>query len=98
MINEVDADGNGEIDFDEFLHVMQRKMKDTDTEEEFSRGFKVFDADNDNQINKADLRALMQNLGEDISEEELDDMIKVAAAEGNSSVSFEEFKTVLQNK
>ena len=95
MINEVDADGNGEIDFEEFLEVMKRKMKDTDTEEEFSRGFKVFDNDNDNQINIADLRELMQNLGEDISEEELEDMIKVAAAEGNSSVSFEEFKTVL---
>ena len=36
MINEVDADGNGTIDFPEFLSVMARKMKDTDTEEEFT--------------------------------------------------------------
>merc|ERR1719352_861940 len=34
MINEVDADGNGTIDFPEFLSLMARKMKDTDTEEE----------------------------------------------------------------
>jgi calmodulin len=41
MINEVDADGNGTIDFPEFLSLMarycrfnHRKMKDTDTEEE----------------------------------------------------------------
>lgn len=27
MINEVDADGNGTIDFPEFLHLMARKMK-----------------------------------------------------------------------
>jgi len=32
MINEVDADGNGTIDFPEFLSLMARKMKDTDTE------------------------------------------------------------------
>ena len=30
MINEVDADGNGTIDFPEFLTMMARKMKDTD--------------------------------------------------------------------
>ncbi len=33
MINEVDADGNGTIDFPEFLTMMARKMKDTDSEE-----------------------------------------------------------------
>ena len=34
MINEVDADGNGTIDFPEFLTMMAKKMQDTDTEEE----------------------------------------------------------------
>ena len=41
MINEVDADGNGTIDFPEFLNLMARKMKDTDTEEELIEAFKV---------------------------------------------------------
>merc|ERR1712224_1128057 len=34
MINEVDADGSGAIDFPEFLNLMAKKMKDTDSEEE----------------------------------------------------------------
>jgi calmodulin len=34
MINEVDADGNGQIDFPEFLTMMARKLKDSDSEEE----------------------------------------------------------------
>ena len=42
MINEVDADGNGTIDFPEFLSLMARKMKDTDTEEELIEAFKVW--------------------------------------------------------
>ena len=41
MINEVDADGNGTIDFPEFLSMMARKMKDTDSEEEILDAFKV---------------------------------------------------------
>ena len=43
MINEVDADGNGTIDFAEFLTMMARKMKDTDSEEEIREAFRVFD-------------------------------------------------------
>merc|ERR1712222_232143 len=39
MINEVDADNNGTIDFPEFLTMMARKMKDTDSEEEIREAF-----------------------------------------------------------
>ena len=39
MINEVDADGNGTIDFPEFMSLMARKMKDTDTEEKLIEAF-----------------------------------------------------------
>merc|ERR1739841_63306 len=45
MINGVDADGNGTIDFPEFLNLMAKKMKDTDSEEEIKEAFKVFDKD-----------------------------------------------------
>ena len=34
MIAEVDMDGNGEIDLQEFITLMSRKIKDTDVEEE----------------------------------------------------------------
>ena len=37
MINEVDADGNGTIDFPEFLILMAKKTKDTDSEEELKK-------------------------------------------------------------
>ena len=41
MINEVDADGNGNIDFPEFLTMMARKMKDSDDSEgEIREAFK----------------------------------------------------------
>ena len=40
-ILQVDADGNGTIDFPEFLTLMARKMKDTDSEEEILEAFKV---------------------------------------------------------
>lgn len=55
MINEVDVDGNGSIDFPEFLSLMARKMKDTDTEEELVDAFRVFDRDGNGLISAAEL-------------------------------------------
>ncbi|GFS05793.1 calmodulin [Elysia marginata] len=43
MINEVDVDGNGTIDFAEFLTMMSRKRSDTDEDEEIREAFRVFD-------------------------------------------------------
>jgi calmodulin len=63
MINEVDADGNGSIDFPEFLTMMARKMKDTDSEEEIREAFKVFDKNGDGKISAAELRHVMTSIG-----------------------------------
>ena len=46
MINEVDIDGNGEIDFEEFLTMMAKKLKETDLEEDIREAFRVFDNKN----------------------------------------------------
>lgn len=36
MIKEVDADGNGEVDFNEFISLMAKRMKESETEEEIA--------------------------------------------------------------
>merc|ERR1712048_1539796 len=82
MINEVDADGNGTIDFPEFLSLQARKMKDTDTEEELIEAFKVFDRDGSGLISVAELRHVMSNLGEKITDEEMDEMIREVDIDG----------------
>ncbi|CAJ0828569.1 17994_t:CDS:1, partial [Entrophospora sp. SA101] len=75
MINEIDADGNGTIDFPEFLTMMARKMKDTDSEQEIKEAFKVFDKDGNGFISAAELRHVMTNLGEKLTEQEVDEMV-----------------------
>ncbi|KAG8853815.1 hypothetical protein FRB96_007955 [Tulasnella sp. 330] len=94
MINEVDADGNGTIDFPEFLTMMARKMKDTDSEEEIKEAFKVFDKDGNGYISAAELRHVMTNLGEKLSESEVDEMIREADVDGDGQINYDEFVKV----
>ncbi|MGH0160662.1 UNVERIFIED_CONTAM: hypothetical protein FKN15_041131 [Acipenser sinensis] len=91
MINEVDADGNGTIDFPEFLTMMARKMKDTDSEEEIREAFRVFDKDGNGYISAAELRHVMTNLGEKLTDEEVDEMIREADIDGDGQVNYEAF-------
>ena len=96
MANEVD--GNGTIDFPEFLTMMARKMKDTDSEEEIKEAFKVFDKDGNGFISAAELRHVMTNLGEKLTDEEVDEMIREADIDGDGQINYEEFVKMMMSK
>ncbi|KAM3349129.1 hypothetical protein ACQJBY_022330 [Aegilops geniculata] len=98
MINEVDADGNGTIDFPEFLNLMARKMKDTDSEEELKEAFRVFDKDQNGFISAAELRHVMTNLGEKLTDEEVDEMVREADVDGDGQINYDEFVKVMMAK
>merc|ERR1719231_1654195 len=98
MINEVDADGNGTIEFPEFLTLMARKMEDTDTEEEILEAFEVFDKDGNGYISAAELRHVMTNLGEKLTDEEVDEMIREADVDGDGQINYEEFVKMMMAK
>lgn len=97
MINEVDADGNGTVDFPEFLSLMARKMKDTDSEEELIEAFKVFDRDGGGYISIGELRHVMTNLGEKLTDEELDEMTRESDVDGDGQINYEEFVRMMMS-
>ena len=82
-------EGNGTIDFPEFLTMMARKMKETDSEEEIREAFRVFDKDGNGFISAAELRHVMTNLGEKLTDEEVDEMIREADIDGDGQVNYE---------
>ncbi|KAH9754006.1 calmodulin-like protein 11 [Citrus sinensis] len=95
MINEVDLDGNGTIEFLEFLKLMATKMKENEAQEELKEAFKVFDKDQDGYISPNELRHVMMNLGEKLTDEELEQMILEADSDGDGQVNYEEFARMM---
>jgi len=95
MIREVDTDGNGEIDFDEFLTMMARKLKETDLEEDIREAFRVFDNKNTGTISTQELRHIMSNLGEKMKDHEIDEMILHADIDGDGMVNYNEWVTMM---
>ena len=55
MINEVDVDGSGSIEFDEFLIMMAKKIKDNEQNNDIREAFRVFDRDSDGFISPEEL-------------------------------------------
>lgn len=86
MINEVDVDQTGSVDFSEFLQMMALKLKDTDEEQALYEAFRVFDKDGSGTISAEELKAVMKTLGEDLSDKELDEMLKEADTDGDGTI------------
>lgn len=94
MINEVDADGDGTLDFAEFLAMMARKVKDTGTEDEIMEAFRAFDKNGDGFVSAAELRQVMDSLGEKLSDNEIGEMIREADMDGDYLINYSEFAYV----
>merc|ERR1712070_804798 len=97
-IAEVDDDGSGEIEFPEFLSLMASKLQDTDSVEEMREAFMVFDRDKSGSVSASELKHVMCNLGEQVSNEEVEEMIKEADADGDGELSFDDFLQFIQRK
>ncbi|KAL3634483.1 Calmodulin-3 [Castilleja foliolosa] len=95
MINEVDSDGNGTIEFAEFLNLMANKIKESDAEEELKEAFKVFDKDQNGYISATELRHVMIHLGEKLTDEEVAHMISEADLDGDGQINFDEFVRIM---
>ncbi|CAI9151080.1 unnamed protein product [Rangifer tarandus platyrhynchus] len=60
--------------------------------------FRVFDKDGSGYISAAELSHVMTNLGEKLTDEEVDEMIREADIDGDGQVNYEEFVQMMTAK
>jgi calmodulin len=94
MLDEVDADGSGEIDVEEFLVLMvnyvgpQGEAKD----EEIEEAFRLMDADGGGTIDKDELGTCLKDLGEEMAVDEIAQCIALVDTQGTGEISLPDFK------
>merc|ERR1711937_363077 len=76
MIREVDENSDGEIDFEEFQQMMTKKMANVNPQDELREAFNVFDKDGSGTITVSELKEVMKNLGESLTDDQIAEMIK----------------------
>lgn len=68
MIADLDTDGNGTIDFEEWFTLMTKRISDKDTRLNINKIFALYDDERTGYISIKNLRRVAQELGENISE------------------------------
>ncbi|XP_051877561.1 centrin-2 isoform X1 [Pristis pectinata] len=96
MIAEIDKEGTGKIDFNEFLSVITQKMAEKDTKEEILKAFRLFDDDETGRISFKNLKRVAKELGENLTDEELQEMIDEADRDGDGEVNEQEFLRIMK--
>ena len=96
MIADIDKDGSGTIDFEEFLTMMTAKMGERDSREEIMKAFRLFDDDETGKISFKNLKRVAKELGENMTDEELQEMIDEADRDGDGEVNEEEFFRIMK--
>ncbi|XP_028561172.2 calmodulin-like protein 4 isoform X2 [Podarcis muralis] len=84
------VDRTGEMDFSTFLTIMYRQMQQEDPKNEILLALLMADRKKTGFISVAELRAKLMNLGEKLSKEEVDNLLKEAKVGHNGIVRYED--------
>jgi Ca2+-binding EF-hand superfamily protein len=98
---EIQFTNRQSVDFDSFSKILNRPngFRDPGEPEEYCRGFQVFDKDMTGFIGVGQLRYILTNLGEKMSDEEVDELLKGVNVDTSSGeVNYVELvRTILAN-
>ena len=94
LIKEVDVEGSGTVDFEEFKALMIAQRGDSQSR--LKLAFSIFDQDNSDRITAEELKNVMGRFG--LSEAELATMIKEVDLDGDGAIGFAEFCALAQDQ
>ena len=96
LIAQVSKDGSGVIDYPEFLDMMSAKMQERDPKEEMMKAFRLFDDDETGKISFKNLKRVAKELGENMTDDEIAEMIEEADRDGDGEIGEEEFMRIMR--
>ena len=102
MIAIFDEDGGGDVDFQEFVSGLSAFSSRGNKEEKLRFAFKVYDIDRDDYISNGELFIVLKMMvGSNLKDQQLqqivDKTIMEADKDGDGKISFDEFKSMVEN-
>jgi|TARA_B100000795_G_C22726782_1_gene409719 calmodulin len=93
MVAEIDADGNGDIDFDEFVAVMSRKVNADYTSKDVKRAFRTFSLGQPNgYVSLESVREALMNHGTvKLNEEQVEELLAQLESDSNGLFNYNEY-------
>ncbi len=98
IIKKMDLEDKKEINYDEFLTIINQREKDVDEEEEVLKAFKVFDKEGNGLININELKDIMLSMGNNWSENEINEMFAEADIDMDGYLNYEDFVRTMMSK
>ena len=96
MMKKVDKDGSGTIELDEFMALMAEKISERNPEEELKKAFRIYDDDDSGGISFDNLKKVALELNENLSDEMLLEMIRMADSNADEDVSLADFLDLMK--
>lgn len=81
--------GNRLLDIGEVQNVISRRAPPPETEDSVRDAFRIFDKDGTGYVSASELRHVLTHLGEKLSDEEVDEMIREADITGDGQVNYD---------
>lgn len=90
------GNGSGIVTYAQFVQMMAQKMAARDSREEMLKAFVLFDTEGTGRISFQNLKRVAMELGENMTDAELQEMIDEADRDGDGEVNEEEFLRLMK--
>merc|ERR1712146_229101 len=97
-VKSLDKDGSGALEFNEFYDLLTARFSENTTKDELMRVFKLFDTDNTGSISVANMRAVADQVGDQVTDDELGDIVLKNDMDNDGNLTFDDFYNVLTKK
>eukprot|EP00656_Telonema_subtile_P046055 TRINITY_DN5237_c0_g1_i1.p2 TRINITY_DN5237_c0_g1~~TRINITY_DN5237_c0_g1_i1.p2 ORF type:complete len:155 (-),score=75.85 TRINITY_DN5237_c0_g1_i1:216-680(-) len=98
MMADIDVDGNATVELEEFIDMLEGKMSDKDPVEEIKKAFKLYDDDSTGKITFKNMCRVAKELGENLSDADIQDVIDECDRDGDGGINEGEFMRIMERQ
>ena len=86
LVTDIKSKKNGVIDFKGFIDIMASRKNDVDTQLEIQEALKTFDKEGNGLLLVSEIKHILTNVGEKMSDDEVDELLSFAPIDSNGQI------------